>query len=376
MDKLTRERLEHEKRGRDLQLANMIRLERSETSRQLQQNNHEMQLWVDHHMGSVHRGNYFTHEMTGLQDGFSRTGMQASLRYPRIEGQIVMARGRLYRSKSDETLSVSSTHNIMPGMLEQCQATSPEYDKCSIDIDHRLLQTHGMPQRRCTTSHHVHSDDSILGPRLPPSGRSPDGQLTSAIYSEEISHSSLPEEWTNASIIKHFVSHNNLVEDSKPNIIINTVSSGNITRPTDLQQINPLSSEPFGNIHGNHSKTDSGSNPDSGYCSKIYTCRPAKSIPTSFSSVYQDTHNSSLSTTASTCTTEPSLVHSTQDCEKLSKPGETQVVVHLHCQPSQNIHVITEESTDVPHMVTSDDVCNNNMGKTDAFVCKHNVTDV
>ena len=289
---------------------------------------------------------------SGQYEGFQRQGMQASLRYPR--GEIYeppTPSGRLYRSKSDETLSVSSSrvhkrhskHVVYP---EQFPDQYPPYENSPVEQH---------ASRSGTLSRH--SEDGILGPRLPPPGRSPEGQILAAAFTEEISHSSLPEAWTKASIIKS--------DDEDPVTTSNptTRAPQTVTFDAHLQQLNTLSTTNYTNT--NHSKTDSGSNPDSGYGSKIY--RPTKST-SSFNSA-QDVHNSSLATSASTCTTEPSLAQSGQSPDyvdsKSSKNHEFQVDVDVHCDNKMRSSVIIEEN----------DVCNNNVGEI-PFADSHKATEV
>ena len=328
--------------------------------------------------------------------------MQASLRYSRGELAPSVATaggGRLYRSKSDETLSVTSSHHTCrrhgnaPSSQQGATYKVPyqTYESRSVDIDADQQQLRSQHQQvhGYNPSHLVHSEDSLLGPRLPPSGRSPEGQAMSTPYMEEISHSSLPETWTNASIIKHVGSHDNLTTEQPP-IVVNNVSNDSGTHPvgtstfdSHLEELNTLASGSYTATHVNHSKTDSGSNPDSGYGSKIYNnCRPnsAKSISTSFSSSH-DVHNSSLATTASTCTTEPSLAQTTQSPEsdkwdkRVHNNNELQVNADVHYHPaSDKIGVIVEETGTLGSNLTSSDVCNNNVGEN--YTETHKATDV
>ena len=344
LDKLTRERLDSERQDIQDRMEKRFLRERLESERQMdRRGDHirsEIKAWVDNRLTNFEQqyGNFHADCCDDLLHGRNHRHSCGADAQP----------GALYRSKSDETLSMSSTHPTKKHArlyakaihdLKKMRATGQKMDKRTRGIavrDHPVGSQNGHYNRPMT----FHEDLSPIVGRSP-EGHSGNGEFSEIDYQDSIklnsttlwSHSqrkyneaegkSPSDSSTNNQGKTGFGSRN--VQDGKvpPNMnASDDVSRGQsyIKARNEKLSSSSLPNQPsytmasFNDDYHHtgynvrHFKTDSGSNPDSGYGGKSHYSRILhEGNP--------DQHNSSIGTTASTATdaSSPTTLASTSE---------------------------------------------------------------
>ncbi len=302
IDKLTKERLEAERKEREEHISNRLLQERLETERQmeLQQDciKTELKAWVDARLFEF-EGRIYSNE-EGCDVGHTRCHHRRPMQRA-LSGEIS---GRLYRSKSDETLSVSSSHPSK--RVSKLKArTMHELKKMNMERSHKDEKRRSMKSReRSKPVGHPN------GLRMP-SGRTPDGESFTGYSGNKMPVSN---NWTppqsNELVRQSTFVHQAIIEEEKSplnlsdscimfnNQELSPVSNVNNSLSPHPHYPSPQYEPEYHQVEVHHIKTDSGSNPDSGYGSKIYGARPSSAK----SEQSTDQHNSSVATCMSTTT--------------------------------------------------------------------------
>ena len=335
IDKLTKERLEAERKERQEQIENRALAERLETERQLEVQGDcirtELKAWVDARLTGFEK-QYSSHDdgcdyILNSNFNFGRDGLHQT---------------NLFRSRSDETLSVSSSHpgkkqskgkaraaHELKKMTQQNGGHSrPPRTRGIRSSSHSRLRVHDRPT---TSMAHDGKPSRTLYPeerKGRPLGHSPEGQSTKndSFTEQPVGDRPLPE-WIRpspaVSTPRHFdeAEGNSYSGNTMPVLgaHLNALHLSPVSPddPTSFVESTPGPHTPHGALYPtpestpaqrpftimaqvHHAKTDSGSNPDSGYGGKGYGGGSGTNRLRSGS----DQHDTSLATNASSTTTE------------------------------------------------------------------------
>ena len=336
IDKLTKERMEAERKEREEHVDNRALAERLETERQLEVQQDcmktELKAWVDSRLTGFER-KYSSHDdgcdyLLNSNFNFGRDGLHQT---------------NLFRSKSDETLSISSSHpsrkyhklhgrnaHELKKVQQQTVANSNRAHRLEkkmhsrrsgLTVRDRPL-SYGDPRLRCAP---VHENGRPLG-------HSPEGQSTKNDSFNENSPVDRPlPEWikpspAGANTPRHYEeAEGNSYSTGSRNIgvrfnalALTAANSGELENSGGVSKSDthlddddtpPRPQPPAHFVPGahmprsftvqaqvHHAKTDSGSNPDSGYGGKTYGGRNGGNRSGS------DQHDTSIATSISTTT--------------------------------------------------------------------------
>ena len=342
LDKLTRERLDSERQDMQDRMEKRFLRERLESDRQMDRRGEhirsEIKTWVDNRLTNIEQqyGNFHADCCDDLLHGRNHQHSCGADAQP----------GALYRSKSDETLSMSSTHPTKKHArlyakaihdLKQMRATGHKMDKRTRGIavrDHPVGSQNGHCNRPIT----FHEDLSPIVGRSP-EGHSGNGEFSELDYQDSMKLNSTtlwsqrkyneaegksPSDSSTAHQAKTNFANRNIQDGKIPHGMNTsddpTRSQGFLKTRNEKLSSSSLPNQPsytmasFNDDYHHtgynirHFKTDSGSNPDSGYGGKSHYSRI-------INDGNPDQHNSSIGTTASTATdaSSPTTLASTSE---------------------------------------------------------------
>ena len=343
LDKLTRERIESERQDIQDRMEKRFLRERLESDRQMDRRGEhiksEIKAWVDHRLTNIEQqyGNFHADCCDDLLHGRN---------HRHSCGGDAQA-GALYRSKSDETLSISSTHPTKKHArlyakaihdLKKMRATGHKMDKRTRGLavrDHPVgaRNAHSRPLT-------FHEDLSPIAGRSP-EGHSGNGEFSELDYQESLKLNSTTL-WSQSQRKYNEAEGKSPSDSSSTNQLRSNFANMNLQEGKSVKGMNTsdnstpnqgfpharhekLSSSSLPNqpsytmasfndeyqhtgYNVRHFKTDSGSNPDSGYGGKGHYGRILNDS-------HPDRHNSSIGTTASTTTdaSSPTTLASTSE---------------------------------------------------------------
>ena len=295
IDKLTKERLEAERTERDEKIERRALKERLETERQMELHGDcmktEIKAWVDNRFRTMEQ-RFHNHHTTdcdwGHMNGFHRNSFQHKSVNYRCGGGGA-ERGRLYRSKSDDTLSCSESN-----VTRRAHRTRKQ----------TMEEIHGLPlpnvsRRAYKARRSMSKRESPLGAGGPATGES-DLAIGSRKYSPEgyagasVYHDHVPDLHTDTGADRRHQAANVLAQFSSLNLIDEELNLSDSYAAHAICKSEPhlLDAEDDAPHHqGQHLTStpqtyedpqrqvtpcshDSGSNPDSGYSSnRMYATR-------------------------------------------------------------------------------------------------------
>lgn len=313
IDKLTKERLEAERKAWEEEMESRGLAERLETERQLEVQadcvKTEVKAWVDARLME-------RQVMTSHDDGCDYL-LNSSFNF----GRDGLHQTNLFRSKSDETLSVSSSH---PGKRTHKLRACAAHELRHLQTSAARSQRHEQRMQNRRSGLRVHDRPASDKPRPGsdnngrPLGHSPEGQSTkneSFCEQQGLSDRPLPE-WIKPSPAMSTPRNYEEAEGRSynsvhvlgaqlHNLALSPVTDPSLEGETPPRPTPPLHFTPstcgehpprgfpvLAQVH--HAKTDSGSNPDSGYGGKPYSSRPDRQR--------SEQHDTSLATNISTTT--------------------------------------------------------------------------
>ena len=358
LDKLTRDRLDSERQDAQDRVEKRLLREKLETERQLDRRGehlrNEIKAWVDNRLTNFEQ-----------QYGNFHADCSDDLLHGRTHRHGAPQPGALFRSRSDETLSLSSQHPTKKHArlyakaihdLKKMRANGQKMDKRTRGLavrDHPLGAQNGPASRPMT----FHEDLS------PIAGRSPEGQSGNGEFSEGEGHDSLKLNSTavwsqsqrrnyNEAEGKSPSDSSNSTSQLKENFAKMNITEKKTPHPQGINTttVTPTLHQAFAQPHPEksatsstpnqpsftmasfnddyqhtgynvrHFNTESGSIPDSGYGGK-------GPYGKALNDGHQDQHNSSMATTASTEASSPMTLASTSDAssEALSPQYSTGV---------------------------------------------------
>lgn len=389
VDKLTRERLEAQKKECEHRQRSQAAQDRqfmeNYFSKHQRVQQAETQVFVDARLTAFER-QYSTNHLGGLSSncdccpGYDIPKYRDdAMFYSRGRINAAPLPGQLYRCKSDETLSVSSSHpsrrhwKFKPRTLRELKHMN-------------LPKVSDKPSKgRSRKTREATGGRPVAKQNMEPVGRSPEGNSGGYEFEEPYT-GSIYHTWSSrrqpvdepmerkfqqadgnskgALIVRDKMSHGDMpgqrISPSKsvPNLEGNqplSLPQPPVTQVTgavynSARQLNgdtPFSSPD--QLAAHHSKTDSGSNPDSGYGSRIYGIRPFAGKPPSTSTpannnnnpILPDRHNSSNGTNASSITdaTSPVTFNSGASTDTFHSTKSTfQVQAQVHSVAPSTAH--------------------------------------